>query len=170
MTERKIRKSPNESATEYDEGTIMKGNDNRSWVVIKNKLGTKRWVPMESAELNGYRLLTIDYLSKNINKSVIIYEREYGSKWPKKSEKMYKIKIVATGNAILTKNKKNKIFPNWLRTRDPSIKDNTYFSVECYTNLFSGSSQMDLSSMQVDSKNKQSVSNNLMNVEAFVKV
>jgi len=38
-----MRKSPEESATNFSVGTKKKGNDGNMWVIVKNKNGVKRW-------------------------------------------------------------------------------------------------------------------------------
>ena len=75
----KERKSPNESATLFDVGSIKKGNDGHIWVIMSDKNNNKRWVPKISVELNGLKVLTVDYLAKNINKTIKLYNREYGN-------------------------------------------------------------------------------------------
>lgn len=40
------RPSPPESATEFEEGDEMEGNDGRMWVVEVNSAGVKRWAPV----------------------------------------------------------------------------------------------------------------------------
>lgn len=42
--EKTKRKSPTVSATIFDVGVVMKGNDNNKWIVSKTK-NTKRWIP-----------------------------------------------------------------------------------------------------------------------------
>ena len=39
----KTRKSPSESATQFNIGTRKKGNDGNMWEIVKNKNGVKRW-------------------------------------------------------------------------------------------------------------------------------
>ena len=39
----KTRYSPSESATLYEIGTFMTGNDKNTWIVTQNKNGVKRW-------------------------------------------------------------------------------------------------------------------------------
>jgi hypothetical protein len=153
-----VRKSPSESATEFPEGTIKRGNDGELYVVKKVSNGTKRWMSYISVELFGFKALTVDYLAKHIGKTIVIYEREYDEMWPSKIGKLFKEKFIATGNAGIIKQK--KILENWLKTRKPPIKDKTIFFIE----------GLDMDSLQVDSKNKKLVSSNIMNMEAFVKV
>ena len=171
----KERKSPNESATLFDVGTMEKGNDGHTWVIMSDKNNNKRWVPYTSVELNGLKALTVDYLAKNIDKTLKLYDREYGNQWPdkndwseknkmkKKASGHYTILFKPTGNAILGK----KVLKNWLKTQQPPIKDNTYFKVEGYISFDNDPNNMELLSFQVDSKNKKIVSSNLINIETF---
>ena len=39
----KTRKSPSESATQFNIGTRKKGNDGNMWEIVKNINGVKRW-------------------------------------------------------------------------------------------------------------------------------
>ena len=162
----KIRKSPEESATEFPVGTIKKGNDKNKWVVMQTINGTKRWSPYTSVELNEYRALTIDFLKKNIGKEIKVYEREYNDTWVKKSEKMLKSTFIPTGNAVYGKN--FTVIENWLKTLKPEIKDNIIFGIEGY--LKYPGEKFKLASLQVDSKNKSTVSSNIVNMEAFIKI
>ena len=171
----KERKSPNESATLFGVGTMKKGNDNQIWVIMNDKNNNKRWVPKISVELNGLKVLTVDYLSKNINKTIKLYDREYGNQWADKNDWLEKNKMKVkdlgyhtilfkpTGNAILGK----KILNNWLKTHQPTIKDNTNFNIEGYISFDNDLNNMELLSLQVDSKNKKIVSSNLINIESF---
>ena len=173
----KERKSPNESATLFDIGIMKKGNDGHTWVIMSDKNNNKRWIPKVSVELNGLKALTIDYLAKNINKTIKLYNREYGNQWANKNDWLEKNKMKVkdlgyhtilfkpTGNAILGK----KVLNNWLKTQQPPIKDNTHFNIEGYISFDNDQDikNMSLSSLQVDSKNKKIVSSNLMNIESF---
>jgi hypothetical protein len=76
-TKKSSRPSPSESATSLPEGSIRRGGNGARWVIVNTSKGIPRWIPVESCELNGWRLLTVDYLGKNIGKTVEIYEREY---------------------------------------------------------------------------------------------
>ncbi len=157
-SKKQIRKSPIESATIFEVGTIKK-----EYVITETSNGVKRWTPMVNAKLNNMQLLTVDYLVKNIDKTVKLYVREYDNKFPSKSDwnkknPTYQImKFKPTGNAIIGK----KILVNWLKIQKPEIKDNSMFFIEGYLDSH-------LSSLQVDSKNKKVVSVNLMNSEVFV--
>ena len=171
----KERKSPNESATLFDVGTMKKGNDGCTWVIITDKNNNKRWVSKVSVELNGLKTLTVDYLAKNIDKTLKLYNREYNNQWPDKNDwsKKNKMKVrdlgyhtilfKPTGNALLGK----KVLNNWLKTQQPTIKDNTNFNIEGYISFDNDPNNMELSSFQVDSKNKKIVSSNLINIETF---
>lgn len=155
---RKFRKSPSESASYFSEGTIRLGNDKQNWVVKKVSGGVKRWVPYNTTELFGYKPLTVDYLAKHIGKTITVYEREYKDTWPKnfsKASNPYIHKFTPTGNALLGK----KVLTDWLKTQSPKIKNNSMFFIEGKEDL----------PLQVDSKNKTTVSNNIINTEAFVK-
>ena len=155
------RKSPSESATDFPEGTIKVGNNKQKWVVKKVSGGSQRWIPYESVELFGYKALTVDYLAKHIGKPVKIYEREYSDLLPTKSNsKLYASTFTPNGNAGPLTNKKR--IEGWLKTQKPSIKDRTVFTID--------GSEDGLDSLQVDSINKTTVSSNMMNQEAFVKV
>ena len=155
---RKVRKGPSESAANFPEGTIKKGNDNHPWVIKKVSGGSQRWMPYSSTELFGYKPLTVDYLAKHIGSTITVYEREYMDTWPKNfsKETSYIHKFTPTGNALLGK----KVIEGWLKTQSPQIKNNTMFFIE----------GTDVLPLQVDSKNKTLVSSNLLNSEAFVKV
>ncbi len=171
----KERKSPNESATLFDVGVIKKGNDSCTWVIMSDKNKNKRWIPKVSVELNGLKALTVDYLAKNIDKTLKLYNREYGNQWPDKNDWLEKNKMKVkdlgyhtilfkpTGNALLGK----KVLNNWLKTQQPSIKNNTNFNIEGYISFDNDPNNMELSSFQVDSKNKKIVSSNLINIETF---
>ena len=174
----KERKSPNESATLFGVGTMKKGNDNQIWVIMNDKNNNKRWVPKISVELNGLKALTTDYLAKNINKTIKLYNREYGNQWANKNDWLEKNKMKVkdlgyhtilfkpTGNALLGK----KVLNNWLKTQQTTIKDNTNFNIEGYISFDNDPNNMELLSLQVDSKNKKIVSSNLINIESFYSV
>lgn len=164
------------------EGMISK--DGR--VYIKNK-----WVATSSdkAVLNGFRKFTVDYAVKHIGKPLILYTREYGSKWPARNawtkaatnaDNTYsRMKFIPNGDAGIM-GRKNK-FVNWLTTRSPSIKEGTHFYVDGETFICNNKAQRTspydcdpdeflADGLQVDSKDKQTLSTNLMNTEVFVKV
>jgi hypothetical protein len=163
------------------EGMISK--DGR--VYIKNK-----WVAVssEKAILNGFRKFTVDYAAKHISKPVILYTREYGSKWPARNawtksagnaDNTYsRMKFIPNGDAGIFPTKKK--FVNWLTTRSPSIKEGTHFYVDGETFICNNKAQRIspydcdpdeflADGLQVDTKDKQTLSTNLMNTEVFVK-
>ena len=163
------------------EGMISK--DGR--VYIRNK-----WVAASSdkAILNGFRKFTVDYAAKHINKPVILYTREYGSKWPMRNawtkaagnaDNTYsRMKFIPNGDAGIFPKKKK--FVNWLTTRSPSIKEGTHFYVDGETFMCNNKAQRAspydcdpdeflADGLQVDTKDKQTLSTNLMNTEVFVK-
>jgi hypothetical protein len=163
------------------EGMISK--DGR--VYIKNK-----WVAAYSdkAVLNGFRKFTVDYAAKHINKPVILYTREYGSKWPARNawtkaagnaDNTYsRMKFTPNGDAGIM-GRKNK-FVKWLTTRSPLIKEGTHFYVDGETFFCNNKAQRTspydcdpdeflADGLQVDTKDKQTLSTNLMNTEVFVK-
>jgi hypothetical protein len=41
---KKGRKSPAESASEFAEGTVKKGQDGNDWIIVKDKKGVGRWM------------------------------------------------------------------------------------------------------------------------------
>ena len=161
----KGRKSPTASATEFPEGTIQEGNDKHSWVV-KKAGGSQRWVPVDSAELFGYKRLTVDDLAKHIGKPLTIYEREYCDVWPPKGPcKIQSAVFTSTGDAGPIDREKRDV--GWLKSRSPSIKPRTMYTVDG-TLLYKGGPQVD--GLQVDSVGQKLVSSRLMNTEAFIKV
>lgn len=162
---RKVRKAPVESATSMPEGT-----QKRNWVIKKTATGVPRWVPKASVELNGFRLLTVDYLAKNIGKPVILYCREYKDMWPKKSawskpeDSTYiTFKFVANGDAIKGKTK----VKGWLRTQKPAIQKGSHFYVD--GPLYERNEYI-ANGLQVDSAEGKIVSPDLLDTETFVKV
>lgn len=167
----KKRKSPTESAKKFVEGSIKKGNDKNLWVVKKTKNGIHRWTPYVSTHLFGFSPLTVDYISKNIGKTIIIYEREYCDKWPTIKDiksnfcKLYKRYFIPTGDAIIIKGKKI-LLKNWLKKQNPSIPGRSIFILDgrLYGN------DLEEEGLQVDSKNKIFVSSNIMNTEAFIQI
>jgi len=162
------RKSPSESATSMSEGTIHRGNDGQLWVIKKAANGTPRWMLYTSVELNGFKVLTVDYLAKNIGKEIEIYERGYMGEWPKQYDHdLMKLRWVANGHAQYLKQK--NVLENWLTKKKPEIKDRSVFSLLGNGDWYKGGELSEMS-LQVDSKNKKIVSSNVMNMEAFVKV
>lgn len=161
---RKQRKGPSVSATTFPEGTIEKGNNGYPWVVKTTANRVQRWVPYFHAELHGFAPLTVAYLAKHIGDKITIYEREYDSIWPKTTRGMQMSHFVPNGNAV----KGKTVVEGWLRSQKPAIRDNTIFGIQGMSDIFGGG--MELTWMQVDSKNKTLVSSNVMNTEAFVRV
>jgi hypothetical protein len=156
---RKWRPSPVESATSLSEGSIRIGGDGNRWVIKSMSNGIPRWIPIEICVMNGWKLLTVDYISKNIGKNITYYSRMYNQNFPKKTEKMEKAIFIPNGHAQV--NKKKTLLYNWLKTQSPPVKPGSFFSL-----LGSGT----YGSIQVDSKHPQQVSDNIMNMEAFIKV
>lgn len=163
----KIRKAPIESATSLPEGTIK-----QSWV-IKRVSNGPRWIPVVSAELNGFRRLTVDYVAKHVGRPITLYGREYKSTWPTKSEWLnpdtshFTAKFVPNGDAFSGKTKLN----GWLKSRTPEIKKGTHFYVDGPVSICrKGQCDETFHGIQVDSNNKKLMSSNFMNQEVFVKV
>lgn len=156
---KKSRSSPTESATQFPEGTIKKGNNMQYWVIKRATNGTQRWQPLSSAPIiSGIAPLTVDYLAKNIGKTITIYETEYMGRYPAKTELsgVAGTNFTPSGDAML----KNKLIPGWLKNQKPAIPDRVIFSIQ---------SAGDELSLQVDSINKKLVSSNVMNMLAWVK-
>lgn len=66
-----IRKGPEDSATLYKPGTIMKGNDGNLWIIMSNKNKIHKWIPYIKINKNYYYyknnlLFKIEY-NKDIN-------------------------------------------------------------------------------------------------------
>jgi hypothetical protein len=168
-TQKTSRPSPSESATSLPEGSIRRGGNGARWVIVNTSKGIPRWVPLESCELNGWRLLTVDYLAKNIGKTVEIFEREYMDTWPGKNEKMgERLRFIPNGHLQI--NRKKKLVENWLKNRKPSVQKGQMLSLMGLGDWYGTSKEMTEFSMQVDSGNGKLVSSNVMNTEAFVKV
>jgi hypothetical protein len=166
MVLKKNRKSPSKSATLYEEGIIERGNDNELWVVKKNKNGIKRWIPYHSAEIFGYTPLTAKILKKNINKPIIVFERQFEYNFPKKrSDFDVKYCFTPSGDAELYKNKTTKVFNNWLKNKNYIVKENDIFIIKGTMK----SKNID-ATLQVSPKPSELVSTNLMNTQAFIKI
>lgn len=166
----KNRPSPTESATSLPEGSIRRGGNGNRWVVKKTSNGISRWTPIESVELNGWKLLTTDYLSKNIGKPITFYERMYNDEFPKKNENMQKGLFIPNGNAQV--NKKIQL-QNWLKTQKPNVQSGQLFMVLGKGGyIFNDKNNVTNNdfSLQIDSKYTQYVSGNVMNSESFIKV
>jgi hypothetical protein len=171
QTKKASRPSPSESATSLPEGTIRTGGNGAYWVIEQTSKGIPRWVPTESCELNGWRILTVDYLAKNIGKPVEIYEREYMDTWPGKNEKMRdKLKFIPNGHLQIQINRKKTLVENWLATRKLPIQKGQMLLLQGLGDWYGTEKKMKEFSMQVDSRNGKLVSSNVMNTEAFVKV
>jgi hypothetical protein len=169
----KQRPSPSESATGFPEGTIRRGGNKRHWVIKNGSNGTPRWVPIENVEINGWRLLTIDYLTKNIGKMIEIYEREYKDTFPtdkdiKTDRTMVKLHFIPNGDAIIGKGKGKKI-DNWLKTRKPDLK---CLSVVGKSDWYENSKDTSkFNEMTLDNCDYRShVTANCNNTESFIRV
>jgi len=159
---KKERKSPSTSATLFPVGTIDLGNNNHKWVIKKNKKGIKHWAPYYSTSLYGYTPLTAKILKKNIDKPIMIYERQSQSTWPKnKNDFDVKYLFKASGDAELN----NKVFSNWLKNKTYKVKKNDIFIIKGKMK----SKDID-SSIQVSPLPDELISTNLMNTDAFVKI
>jgi hypothetical protein len=159
---KKERKSPTTSATLFPVGTIEWGNNNHKWVIIKNKKGIKHWAPYYSTSLNGYTPLTAKILKKNIDKPIIVYERQSQFTWPKnKNDFDVKYLFKASGDGELN----NKVFSNWLKNKTYKVKKNDIFIIKGKMK----SKDID-SSIQVSPLPDELISSNLMNTDAFVKI
>ena len=159
----RVRKSPSESATEFPEGSIRRGNDNQSWVV-KRSATSQRWIPLASTTLFGFKPLTVDYIAKHVGKPIPLYERDVQAQWPKSVRGLQKATFTATGAAGPTG---GRMVPGWLKTRRPAIKPHTMFTID--GDLVNKGSTLVLPGLQVDSVNKTLVSSNITNTEAFIK-
>jgi hypothetical protein len=169
MALKKNRKSPSKSATLQKEGTIMLGENLEYWVVKKNKNSIKKWIPYHSAEIFGYTPLTAKILKKNINKPIIVFERELRNYFPKKkSDFDVKYSFTPSGDAELYSKKKsedNKIFINWLKNKNYIVKKNDILIIKGTMK----SKNID-ATLHVSPKPSELVSSNLMNTQAFIKI
>ena len=158
------RPSPSESATLFPAGTIRRGSDGGRWVITHTSKGVPRWTPIASAEINGVRLLTVNYLAKNIGKPVIYYSRMYEDTFPTLADlsKMESFTFTPNGNAQV--DGKKTILEGWLRTQRPAVKLGQDFS------LLGDGGAGNYGALQVDSKHPNEVSDNVVNMEAFIKV
>lgn len=116
------------------EGTI-KFSKSKRLVYKKSK-----WIPFESATLNGYKPLTAKILEKFRGKPLIVYEKQATSSWPKK-RKDFDVKYTFTTSKEADLNK--------------SIIEGVMKSHDIDSTLELGPSGL--------------VSTNLMNTDAFVK-
>lgn len=110
--------SPSESATEEPVGTIRPGNDGYYYVITLTKDGRQRWTRCTSAKLNGFKILSLDYLTRHIGKPITIYEIRAGGQWPQ-SKRVKHYVFIPDGDARLWG--KTSIYYNWLRTRSPPL-------------------------------------------------
>jgi len=159
-----IRPSPSNSATSLPEGTIRKGGDGARWVITRTSKGVPRWTPITSAEINGVRLLTVNHLAKNIGTPVVYYSRMYEETFPTLADlsKMERSTFTPNGNSQV--DKKKTLLEGWLRTQKPAVKPGQFFI------LLGDGGADNYGSMQIDSKQPNQVSDNVMNMEAFIKV
>jgi hypothetical protein len=156
------RKSQSESATTFSEGIIKYGNDNKKWVVKKNKNGVKRWVPFSNTTLFGYIPLTAKILAQHIGKPITIYERQSSYMWPKSRKDFdVKYKFIASGHGIL----KDKKYENWLKTKKPIVKKKDIFIIDGVM-----ISKDINSTLHVSPLPEELVSTNLMNTDSFIKI
>ena len=156
------RPSPTESATLFPVGTIKRGNDKTHYVVVETSTGVQRWVPILSAEINGIRLLTLDYIAKNIGKTFKYLEGEYQALFPKsfKNDKGNLLRIdTFTPNGDIEI--KGKIVKDWFKTRRPLLPDRAM--------IFVLSDNPDELPLQIDSQSKKTASTNVMNMQAWIK-
>ncbi len=153
-----------ESATSMPEGTIKAG-----FVIKKASNGVPRWMPTRSVELNGFRLLTVDYVAKRIGKPIKLYVREYKDVWAKKNdwtkrvdETHFTATFTPNGDALRETTK----LSGWLKTQKPEIKKGSRFSID---GPVYGKNVTDFigDGMAADSTGLMSL--NFMNQEVFVK-
>lgn len=156
---RKLRKGPNNSASEGVEGTIEWGNNKSQWVI--KKIGSsQRWVPYTSCELNGFKPLTVDILKTQIGVPIQVYERQMLRVWPKNLKDFdVKYTFTPTGNGTL----KGNILENWLKKQEPKIKSKDIFIIE-------GTMKSKDIESSLQAGPDGLVSSNLMNTQAFVKI
>ena len=157
----KGRKAPEESATSLPEGTMKAG-----WVIKKASNGVPRWIHQESVELNGLKLLTVDYAAKHIGKPITLYCREFKDTWPSKSHwspkkdaTHYTLTFTPNGNARVG----SKVLEGWLKSSGPVKKGY----------LIDGpvlqGKELLVDGVQLDSNGGKLMSTNFMNTEVFVK-
>lgn len=167
---------PKEHASLYSEGRIIFGIDGNKWIAKYNEnYNQMEWQQFHQVQLNGYRALTIDYLRENIGKEIVIYEREYKYNWPSKIDSnLYVVKWSPNGDGMSMSN--GIIIRNWLITQTPKLEeDDDVFLLLGFSNgngNCDGDEKNELFEMalQVNSKDKKSVSSNIKNLGAFVLV
>jgi len=171
---------PIENASLYKQGRILRDQDGNKWVAKFNgENNTMEWHKFAMVELNGYRALTVEYIRQNIGKEICIFEREskYG-KWPiAVDSNLYKLVWTPNGDAMSMVD--GIIMRNWLITQNPLILDDTicllfgFGNGHCYSSN-SGDSNGDIEmfemALQVNSKDKKSVSSSIERLDAFVYV
>ena len=168
---------PSVNARLYNQGTILRGQDGNKWVAKFNgDNNIMEWHEFAKVELDGYRALTVEYIRQNIGKEICIYEREskYG-KWPSSIDSnLYKLVWIPNGDAMSMVD--GIIMRNWLITQNPPILDNTIFLLfgfgngHCYSSNGDGNSEMFEMALQVNSKDKKSISSSIERLDAFVYV
>jgi hypothetical protein len=160
----------------YNQGTILRGQDNNKWVAKFNSDNNiMEWHEFAKIELDGYRALTVEYIRQNIGKEICIYEREskYG-KWPNAVDS-YLYKLVWTPNGDAMSMVDGIIMRNWLITQNPPILDDTIFLLfgfgngHCYSSNSDCNSEMFEMALQVNSKDKKSISSSIDRLDAFVR-
>lgn len=169
---RRARPSPELSATEVEEGTIMSGNNGRLWVAVAAKNGVQRWTPYASTKLNGLQLLTVDYLAKHIGKPIKIYDRDFSDQWPSgpRDRDLESWVFVPNGDAKLTTRKKS--YRDWLLTRSPPVnsKMKGYLMIEGERLSGSTTSDMDRHWGPIVTGGGELASSNPRITQSFVKV
>ena len=160
----KGRKAPEESATSLAEGTMKAG-----WVIKKASNGVPRWIHQESVELNGFKLLTVDYAAKHIGKPITLFCREFKEQWPSKNDwsskrdsTHYLVTFTPSGDARVG----SKLLEGWLKSRKPLVKKGTMFFID--GPVLQGKDLL-ISGVQLDSYGQKRMSINFMNTEVFIR-
>ena len=156
---------PDLLANLYPEGTIEFGKDDSDrWVVKQTESGVKEWVPFHSTTLFNFTPLTAKILEQNINKPIIVYERQSQSMWPKCLEDFdVKYTFIPSGDAEKVKTK--ELFPNWLVTKTPAVNNGDYVIIK--GTMESNDIEANI---QVGTLPCELVSSNLMNTDAFIHI
>lgn len=155
---------PDLEANLYFEGTIEFGKDSERWVVKQTESGVKEWVPFHSTTLFNFTPLTAKILEQNINKPIIVYERQSQSMWPKCLEDFdVKYTFIASGDAEFVKDK--QVIQNWLITKTPPVNEGQYVILK--GELTSNDIE---AGIQVGTLPGELVSSNLMNTDAFIHI
>ncbi len=113
------RQSPDASATSVPEGTIEIGNNGAPWVAVTARNGVQRWTPYISTQLNGMKILTVDYLSQHVGKPVVIYDRSASARWPSGPKARFEEIYTFVPNGDAKPLNKKTPFKGWLFTRSP---------------------------------------------------